>query len=172
MVLIFSGCAVSPVYVKPGEMVLIEGVPFFRQEEFQCGPSALATVVNYWYAKNNTGESLSYADAVAAVYSPSAGGVLGIDLELHAKKSGFNAIQYQGSIADIKKNIDRAAPLIILVDYGFSLYQQNHFMVTTGYTGKGIVVNSGRKQNEIIPEDDLEKIWKKTNFWSLLIEPL
>lgn len=165
------GCSAVNTPVPLADMVLLHGVPFFRQDDLQCGPSALATVIHYWYVKNNISKRPSYNDVVAAVYSPSAGGVLGIDLELYAKSIGFDTAQYSGNIADIRDNINKETPLIILVDYGFMVYQNNHFMVTTGYTDSGIVVNSGRKQNEIISDRELEKIWQKTGFWSLRIQP-
>ena len=53
-------------------------------------------------------------------------------------------------------------PLIILVDYGFSVYEANHFMVVTGYTKSGVLVNSGKKENQEISEGELARIWKKT----------
>ena len=165
------GCSTANFPVPPADAVLLRGVPFFRQDDFQCGPSALATVIHYWYVKKNVDKRPSYDDIVAAVYSPGARGVLGVDLELYAKRLGFDAAQYSGSIADIRDNINKEVPLIILVDYGFLMYQGNHFMVTTGYTDDGIVVNSGRKQNEIIPDRELEKIWQKTGYWSLRIQP-
>jgi ABC-type bacteriocin/lantibiotic exporter with double-glycine peptidase domain len=171
IVCLLYGCSSVNTPVLPPDGALLSGVPFFRQDDFQCGPSALATVIGYWYARKNTGKRLSHDDVVAAVYSPGAGGVLGIDLELYAKRLGFDTTQYSGSIADIRANIKKETPLIILVDYGYLMYQNNHFMVTTGYTDDGIVVNSGRKQNEIIPDRELEKIWRKTGFWSLRIQP-
>ncbi|OPY72786.1 MAG: Peptidase C39 family protein [Syntrophorhabdus sp. PtaU1.Bin058] len=171
ILLFLLGCSTANPPVPPVDAVLLRGVPFFRQDDFQCGPSALATVIHYWYIKKNIDRRPSYDDIAAAVYSPSARGVLGIDLELYAKRLGFDATQYSGSVADIRDNINKEVPLIILVDYGFLMYQGNHFMVTTGYTNDGIVVNSGRKQNEIIPDGELEKIWQKTGYWSLRIQP-
>ena len=37
------------------DAVIIEDMPFFSQEAYQCGPTALATVMNYWYAKDGDG---------------------------------------------------------------------------------------------------------------------
>ena len=41
-----------------GRVTRIE-VPFFPQEDFQCGPAALATVLNYWYGKAGTAKGLT-----------------------------------------------------------------------------------------------------------------
>jgi predicted double-glycine peptidase len=149
----------------------IENVPYFAQENFQCGPAALATVVNYWYLREGSGKQLLIETIIADIYSPSARGVLGMDLGLYAQKLGFDMTGRAGTVDDIKRNVDMGVPVIILVDYGMFAYQQNHFMVAKGYTSDGIIVNSGRAENQVIPVKDLNKIWKKTGFWSLVVRP-
>ena len=167
----FSGCAAT-VYAPPPEGThLIGNVPFFKQEDYQCGPSALAGVLNYWYMKRDSSERLSVEEIVAAIYSPSARGVLGIDLENYARHKGFTTRQFQGSIADVRTSVDSGTPLILFVEYGFSLYRLDHFVVAKGYTNDSVIMNSGRKENDIIPNKELLKIWERTGYWSLLIEP-
>jgi predicted double-glycine peptidase len=167
-----AACAAVPqTALLSGKEVLVADVPFFPQDEYQCGPSAIATVINYWYGKEKTARHLPFDQAVAHTYSPSARGVLGLDLMLYARKLGFDAKEREGSIEELRNCIDRGIPVIVLVDYGFSLYQRNHFMVVTGYTGASIVVNSGRRQGRHIAYEDFNKIWKKTAFWALIIKP-
>ncbi|MDO8724316.1 MAG: C39 family peptidase [Syntrophales bacterium] len=103
--------------------------------------------------------------------SKSAKGTLGLDMVLYARKKGLQVIQYRGNTKDIKKNIDLGYPVIVLVDYGFWLYQQNHFMVVVGYDENGIVINSGRDRHKVIPANDFLKPWERTGFWTLLIKP-
>ena len=166
-------CAQVPWHtIAPQNALIIHGVPFFPQEEYQCGPAALATVVNYWYKKDGTGRSLTLDEASARTYSPSARGVLGIDLELYAKKLGFEASGKAARIEDLRQAVLDQTPVIILVDYGFSIYQRNHFMVITGYAPDFVIVNSGRKESEIISNGDLEKVWKRAGYWSVTIKPL
>jgi ABC-type bacteriocin/lantibiotic exporter with double-glycine peptidase domain len=169
---LFVACApVLPVTPRAEKQARLTRVPFFPQEDYQCGPSAIASVINYWYGKENMGRSLPYEQAVAHTYSPSARGVLGLDLKLYARKLGFHAEERTGSMEELRGAIDRGTPAIILVDYGISLYQRNHFMVVVGYTGDSVVVNSGRREGERIPNGDLNKIWQKTGFWTLIIQP-
>jgi len=151
--------------------VVLSHVPFVSQDDFHCGPSALAMVIQYWDTKLKTGRNVSVDRIIQDIYSPTARGVLGIDLERYAQQLGFVTHQYSGNIDDIKQRINDGIPLILLVDYGMSVYQQNHFIVTTGYTERGIIVNSGRTHHDIIPEERLKKIWEKTGFWTLLIKP-
>jgi ABC-type bacteriocin/lantibiotic exporter with double-glycine peptidase domain len=57
-----------------------------------------------------------------------------------------------------------------MVDYGFSLWQMNHFMVVVGYNNDGVIVNSGKKEHEFISNDAFLGNWKRTDFWTLLVK--
>ncbi len=150
--------------MKEGEKnKIVENVPFFTQESYQCGPASLASVMNYWDVK------VSPEEIVAEIYSESAKGTLNIDMVLYPGRKGLTAEQYAGGIDDLKKNMDARYPLIVLVDYGFWVLQMNHFMVVIGYNENGVIVNSGKEQGKFIPEKDFVKIWGRTNFWTLRI---
>jgi predicted double-glycine peptidase len=162
----------TPGGVRPGEGdIVISGIPFFTQEAYQCGPAALATVLDYWYRKTGTETWLTPEQIAADIYSPTAKGVLGIDLELYGRRQGFEARQYPGSLNDLRRSVDDGVPVVILVDYGVSLYEVNHFMVVTGHTKDGVIVNSGKTENQRISGRELEKIWKKARYWTLILEP-
>jgi ABC-type bacteriocin/lantibiotic exporter with double-glycine peptidase domain len=90
---------------------------------------------------------------------------------LYAEKKGMKALHYKGSVDDIRSKIDLGYPVIVLIDLGFWLYQQNHFMVVVGYYENGIVANSGKDRLKPIPLKDFIKTWEKTKFWTLLIIP-
>jgi predicted double-glycine peptidase len=168
-------CQVACVTTKgllPADARMIVQVPYFEQEDFQCGPAALATVINYWHIKDEKSDKRITVDSIIAeIYSPSAKGVLGLDLEFYARKLGFNVVQYSGTLEEIKRSIDAKSPIIILVDYGATFLQQNHFMVAKGYTHDSIVFNSGRRENQLISNEALMRIWKKTGFWALTVKP-
>jgi predicted double-glycine peptidase len=144
---------------------IIENVPFYQQETYQCGPASLAGVLNYW------GTNIIPDDIAKEIYSDTAGGTLNIDMVLYAQSKGLNAIQYKGNMNDLKKNMESGYPVIVLVDYGISLYQANHFMVVVGYNEHGLIVNSGKDKGKFISAEDFLKAWKKTDYWTLLIKP-
>ncbi|MCL4537857.1 MAG: peptidase C39 family protein, partial [Nitrospirae bacterium] len=134
------------------------------QEDYQCGPASLAGVLNYW------GITVSPDDVAKDIYSESARGTLNMDMVIYANKKGLYALQYIGGWDDLKKKINNKYPLIVLVDYGFSVYQANHFMVVVGYNDDGVVVNSGKTEHMFIDKEKFLKAWKRTNFWTLLIK--
>jgi len=158
-------CATTRNVMETGTARIIENVPFFLQETYQCGPASLAGVMHYW------GVEASPEAIAEEIYSKSAKGTLGLDMVLYARKKGLDVVQSRGSIKSIKENIDLGYPVIVLIDYGFWVYQQNHFMVVVGYNEKGVVANSGRNQLKFIREEDFLKSWERTDFWTLLIKP-
>ena len=169
LLLLCLGCSLKEAPPErealPASARLLRDVPFHPQEKFQCGPSALASVLNYWRADESPSRIAS------AIFSRQAGGVLGIDLENYAREKGFEAIQYRGSIEDLILRIERGQPLIILIDGGTWVWSRHHFMTVVGYDGSAVFVHSGREKFKRIPNEELIPEWKKTDFWTLLILP-
>jgi ABC-type bacteriocin/lantibiotic exporter with double-glycine peptidase domain len=122
-------------------------------------------VLNYW------GTPVTQEDIASEIYSRSAKGTLNIDMVLYAEKKGLKADSYEGSVKDLKDKIDSGFPLIVLVDYGFWVYQQNHFMVVVGYDENGIIANSGRERLKTLSLQEFIKSWKRKKFWTLWITP-
>jgi ABC-type bacteriocin/lantibiotic exporter with double-glycine peptidase domain len=156
-------CSLHSISETQKNVHLIENVPFFPQEEYQCGPASLAGVLNYY------GLKISPEEIANEIYSKSARGTLTIDMVLFAQKIGMSAKQYSGSLDDIRKNIDNKNPVIVMIDTGIFFVQQYHFMVITGYNEEGIIVNSGKVQNKFMPENNFLNMWEKTKYWMLEI---
>lgn len=161
--LFLLSCASLPPTLQTENDRIIEAVPFFPQEEYQCGPASLAGVLNYY------GLRVTPADIAAEIFSRQAGGTLDMDMVFYAERKGLKAEQYAGSFEDLRENIDARRPLIILIDQGLWVYQNNHFMVVVGYGQGGIIANSGREKNKFIPSEKLLKSWGRTKFWTLRI---
>jgi hypothetical protein len=163
-VLLFS-CVKHSVWAPFGDSQLIEDVPFFPQEKYQCGPASLAGVLNFW------GVTLSPEEVGTDIFSPSARGTLDQDMVFYAESRGLKANRYRGSLEDLTEKVDSGYPLIVLVDRGYLVYQQNHFMVIVGYNPNGIIAHSGTDAREFIPLRSFLKSWEKTDFWTLLVRP-
>jgi len=168
--LAFTACFAMKINVsgpvKPDQdTVMIQGVPFYPQEDYQCGPASLAGVLNFW-------KETDTPSAIAEkIFSPSAKATLTLDMQFYAEKKGLTALQYSGGMDDLKSRIREGYPLIVLVDYGFWMYQAHHFMVVIGYTGGNVIVNSGKSEKALISDRDFLKTWQKTTCWTLWVKP-
>lgn len=161
--ILISSCAMQSISKTHKNDHVIENVPFFPQEEYQCGPASLAGVLNYY------GQNILPEEIAKEIYSRSAKGSLTVDMFLFAEKKGMSAFQYRGSIDDIRKNIDNKIPVIVMIDTGNYFIQQNHFIVITGYNEEGIYAHSGRDQNKFIPLKKFLSMWERSNYWTLKI---
>ncbi len=164
IVLSLTSCIPINTIPDKSQNKIIYNVPFFPQDIYKCGPASLASVLNYF------GINVSPEDIADEIFSRGARGTLTVDMVLYAEKKGMFVKQYSGNLDDIRQNIDSNNPFIVLVDYGIYFYQKSHFMVIVGYNEKGVIVNSGRKKEHFISYDDFSRIWKRTNFWTLLIK--
>lgn len=153
-------------FCQSSEEHLIKGVPFFPQEEYQCGPASLAGILNFW------GISASPSEIARSTYSSSAKGALGIDLAHYAREVGLSAEIRNGSWEELTKLIEAGYPILVFVDLGLLFIQANHFMVAVGYDKDGIIVNSGKEREKKVKKRTFLRAWKKNDFWMLLIKNL
>jgi ABC-type bacteriocin/lantibiotic exporter with double-glycine peptidase domain len=144
---------------------LIENVPFFPQSDFQCGPSSLAGVLNYY------GENISPSQIAQKIFMEKVRGTLSIDMALYAREIGFLAEWYSGDLKDLRTNIDNNRPLIAMVDLGLGPVQKPHYLVVVGYEPKGVIVNSGTHQHKLVTWNRFQNQWNRTHLWTLRIHP-
>lgn len=141
----------------------IEGVPFVRQESHWCGPASLATVFAYY------GLHLDQDTIAEAVYTEKIKGALITDLENYARSKGFQTRIGQGTAEDIKTCLKERRPVIVLVDLGFWILSQPHYLVVTGSTDTGFIAHTGYEARRPFPYADFDTIWAKKGSVYLLV---
>lgn len=144
---------------------IIENVPFYAQESYQCGPSAMAGVLNF-YGKNVTPQQVG-----DEIFSKEFRGTLSIDMVFYARSRGLNAQWYSGDAEDLRKKIDGNQPLIAMVDLGAGPVQRPHYLVVVGYGPGSVIVNSGQRQHQSVSWKRFLKQWERTKMWTLLVHP-
>jgi ABC-type bacteriocin/lantibiotic exporter with double-glycine peptidase domain len=168
VVALLGGCSIPGMDRAPHPVstsIRIEGVPFFPQSHYQCGPAALAGVLNYY------GDDISPEEIAEAIYRKKIRGTVSLDMALYPRERGFSSRWYSGSIEDIQRAVGEGIPLIVMVDRGVAWISAHHFMVVTGYAPVGIVANTGKTPGKIIPWNRFLSHWHKTQNWTLLITP-
>lgn len=169
--LILTGCSLSgsgylsQVSDRPSKAMVVD-VPFFAQEELQCGPAALAMVLNW------SGVALQPSDLSVEVYTPGLKGSLQSSLIGSARRHGRVAYPITG-IESLIAEISAGHPVVVLVNLGFSWYPRWHYAVVIGYDqGKEeIILHSGLIANEILSSWTFKNIWRRGEYWGLLVLP-
>jgi len=162
-IMILHACETIPESNRTEDAHIIHNVPFYSQKKYQCGPSALASVLNYW------GVTVTPEQIEEDIFSKDVRGTVTIDMVLYAQKKGLEAKQYSGNLDMLKKHLDAYHPIIVLVDYGIFTIQINHFLVVIGYSHNALIVHSENTGEQFVTVDEFMKIWKKTDHWTLLI---
>jgi len=132
-----------------------------------CGPASLAMVLRYW------GERIDQDEVARALYLPSVKGTLNLDLEFYARRRGYRAEGFRGTLERLKAEVDAGRPLIVFQDQGVGLLGFPHFLVVIGYddTREEIVAHSGVTENRRIPYREFLRTWARTRHWTLRVVP-
>lgn len=145
----------------------IRGVPFYPQEKFMCGPSALTSVLNY----HSVGYDID--EVTEAVFEEKIQGTLLMDMLIYAKLKGFNASVYKSGPFDLKTRLKKKMPMILFLNLGTKEKPKGHYVVAIGFdddTGT-LFAHSGLIQAQIIPYKKIMASWKLTGYSALLITP-
>ena len=171
LIVALSGCgAASFDAVRPGLEArghYIEGVPFVKQTEYDCGPAALASVLSF------RGKAADLERITASVYLPKLRGTLPMDLERYAKDQGFTTASSAGTAAALKTAVRSNIPVICLLDLGVWFYRQPHFVTVIGFDdGNGLfIMHDGGTPNRTMAYQDFEKKWARAGKWMIVITP-
>jgi len=149
----------------------VDDVPFFPQEEFQCGPAVLASVLNF------RGYRVSPEEIAEAIYLSNLKGTLKMDMLQFAKRyerrGGITVSEVRGDLELIRRDISSGYPLIVFVDLGFWNFRKGHYMLIVGYDDSkgGVVTYSGREKDKFISYNRFMRIWERGGYWALRITP-
>src|SRR3989304_9173070 len=171
-----TGCSVSHYYSERSPdagypvSFYIEGVPFFPQEEFQCGPSVLASVLNF------RGNRIVPDEIARALYLPKIQGTLKMDmvsfLRRYTGKGERVVLETQGDLEGVKKAIAGGSPGVAFVDLGVWSIRKGHYMLIIGYDDErgGIIAYSGIERDKFISYHRFLKMWERGGYWTVLIK--
>ncbi|OPY15424.1 MAG: Peptidase C39 family protein [Syntrophus sp. PtaU1.Bin005] len=146
-------------------LIVINGVPFVKQEPLKCGPAALASVLMFY------GHPESADDIATEVYSAKLRGTLISDMENFARSRNFKTALGQGTVDQLKQYLDAGKPVIVAVDTGFWRISKPHYLLVYGYGESGIVAHSGTEPSQIYSYSKFQRLWNKTGCTFLVVFP-
>jgi len=142
----------------------IASVPFFPQDEYQCGPAALAMVLAW------SGLAVEPADLTEKVYTASLKGSLQPAMIAGARRSGRLAYVISGSESLIRE-VAAGHPVIVLQNLGLSWIPVWHYAVAVGYDSPGdeVMLHSGLNARQRLSMPVFQNTWARAEDWGLLV---
>ena len=145
----------------------LKSVPFYPQRDYQCGPAALASVINHGQIQT------SPEDLLPLVYIPALKGSL--QVEMLAATSQFDrlSVQLDPKLSVILREVAAGNPVLILQNLGFEAYPFWHYAVVIGYDlqNQEIILRSGEIERLIRPFSVFERTWQRSDFWAVAVVP-
>lgn len=179
LIMLLSGCATPQTqqlwHTPPKDLpahVELTDVPFHPQDTHQCGPAALAMVLNAGGAQV-TPDSLT-----KQVYLPGREGSLQVEMLASARRNGLLAYPLTSSRQDLSlqnllTEVAAGTPVVVLQNLALRWYPVWHYAVVIGYDlpRQEIILRSGLEQRLIIPFATFEYTWQRAAYWAMLALP-
>jgi hypothetical protein len=164
-----TGCAlyggVMPQVPSGAPLARVADVPFYPQDEYQCGPAALAMALTW------SGLPVLPEELTASVYTPARKGSLQPDMITAARRRGRMAYPIHGADR-LAAEVGASIPVVVLQNLGLSWYPVYHYAVVTGLDHEAgeVLLNSGLTRSKRTPWRVFENTWGP-DFWGLVVLP-
>ncbi len=174
-VLLLSGCATAPQSARIGDTTVLDlprqvelaETPFFPQEEYQCGPAALATVLV------GLGIEITPEDLVAEVYLPARQGSLQAEMRAAARARGLVAYRLRPELSDVLVEVAAGNPVLVFQNLGLNVAPRWHYAVVVGYDldAGTMILRSGTHERHVNGMARFERTWARGQRWSFVALP-
>lgn len=164
-----SGCAgdvhrmVAEARLEGSALELVN-TPFYAQVTDQCGPSALAAVLNV------SGIAVAPEALKSSIYIPGREGSL--QIEILATMRGYQRIPYliRPGIAALLGELRDGRPVLVLQNLGSIVAPVWHYAVVVGYlpNEQRFVLRSGGQERHLLSESRFIRSWRRAEYWAVV----
>ena len=168
--LLVNACATPPqslalLQQAPAAPVVIPGVPFFPQDQYECGPAALATVLAA------SGITVTPDELVPLVYVPERKGSFQVEVIAAARSYGRLAYSLPPTLEALFNEVKNGTPVLVLQNLGLAAYPRWHYAVVKGFDldRRRVLLNSGTREDYAVALGTFERTWTRAGSWSLVV---
>jgi tetratricopeptide (TPR) repeat protein len=142
-------------------------VPFYPQQQYQCGPAALATILNHYTL------AISPQELQPQVYLPAREGSLQVEMSATGRRYGMLVYPLRPELVDLLAEVAAGRPVLVLQNLGFDWLPQWHYAVVVGYDlpSAELVLRSGTTRRWQTSLAAFERTWARADYWAQVILP-
>jgi len=143
-------------------------VPFFPQQQYQCGPAALASILNFY------GVNSSPDDLAKQIFIPEKKGSLQLEVIAASRRADMLPYPLSGEFKDLLAEVNAGHPVVVLQNLGFNWLPKWHYAVVVGYelNTQTIILHSGTHKNYRLSFRTFLNTWNRANNWALVVLPV
>ncbi|HEX7971782.1 MAG TPA: PA2778 family cysteine peptidase [Thiobacillus sp.] len=167
---LLAGCAhqtpltEAPIAGVPARVELAD-TPFFPQQRYQCGPAALATVLNA------NGVAITPEALVPQVYLPAREGSLQLEIVATVRRQGLLAVAIEPTLDALLAEIAAGHPVLVLQNPGLDWLPRWHYAVAIGYdlAQQELILRSGTEPRHVTPFAVFLNTWDRSARWGIVV---
>lgn len=145
--------------------VELTDVPFFPQTEYQCGPAALATVMQY------RGIAIEPEALTEQVYIPEKQGSLQVEMVAAARRQGLIPYLLAPQLNDLLTEVAAGNPVLVMQNLGYNWKPFWHYAVVVGFDldSQQVILRSGTNERWETTLKTFERTWARSEHWAVVI---
>lgn len=172
LALLLGGCAAPPQTAAlhaqwPAgvpERALLAEVPFFAQEDHQCGPAALAMLLQ------SAGVKATPEQLLPQVYLPGREGSLQLEMIVAARRNGLPAYKLAPRLDALLAELAAGHPVLVLQNLSLEAWPVWHYAVAIGFdrAAQTVTLHSGRTARLEMSLATFERTWARGGHWAIV----
>lgn len=165
---LLAGCASDPFLSVGTERfaapVELANTPFFPQEEYQCGPAALATVLGH------AGVEITANELVPLVWLPERRGSLQPEMLAASRRYGRIPYLIAPDFGALLAEVAAGHPVLVLQNLGIGPVPLWHYAVVVGFSRDDaeVILRSGEDRRRVTPAGAFARTWRRSDNWAMI----
>lgn len=166
-ILVLAGCASGPPLLEYGlgsDSIELGNTPFFPQNEYQCGPAALATVLGA------DGLEVSPEALVPNIYLPGRRGSLQAEIVATTRRYGRMPYILPPDLHALLTEVEAGTPVLVMQNLGLKIFPQWHYAVVIGYdaAADALLLRSGTEERLSMNRVRFQGSWARADNWAMV----
>lgn len=174
LILLLAGCSTTPKWpaADPStpslrQRTVLEEVPFYPQELYQCGPAALAMMLN------SQGLNTNPDILREMVYLPGREGSLQVEMVAAARSHDMLVYPLDGRLESLLQEVAAGHPVLVMQNLLYDWWPQWHFAVVIGFDPQAqtIILHTGTRERHETRVEAFANTWARSDNWAAVILP-
>ena len=162
---LLAACAGPQPRIQATAAVELVGTPFFPQEDFQCGPAALATVLVA------DGVDTQPERLTPMVFLPGRQGSLQSELVAATRRHQRIAYPLDGGLDQVIREVGSGKPVLVLQNLGAGFWPVWHYAVVVGFdpARDEVILRSARTPRQLMSRARFLRSWQLAQNWAMVV---